>query len=105
MSHHHDHSHDHAHGHPHDHHHDHTHDDHQDHTHGASGTLSFEEKMSKLLEHWIKHNDDHADSYRDWAQKASAEDMKTAAHLLVEVAELTGQITGKFQQALATIKK
>jgi hypothetical protein len=93
MSHHHDHSH----GHGHDHHHD--HGQHSD------GTLSFEEKMIKLLEHWVKHNGDHADSYRDWAQKAQAHGLAEAGALLEEVAEMTGNITGKFEQILATLKQ
>ena len=58
MSHHHDHDHSHGHAHDHDHSHEHAHD----HAHQTHDTLSFEEKMIKLLEHWIKHNDDHADS-------------------------------------------
>ena len=95
MSHHHDH--DHSHGHSHDHHHD--------HAQPSDGTLSFEDKMIKLLEHWIKHNDDHADSYRDWARKAQSHGMAEAGELLSDVAEMTAGITGKFEQILAAIKK
>jgi len=101
MSHHHDHDHSHEHSHDHDHSHGHAHD-HDHHTHD---TLSFEEKMIKLLEHWIKHNEDHADSYRDWAQKAQANGMPDAGALLGEVAEMTAKITGKFEETLAAIKK
>lgn len=61
--------------------------------------------MIKLLEHWVKHNDDHAGSYRDWAKKAKEQGLQGAGALLEEVAEMTGRITGKFEQALATIKK
>ena len=60
--------------------------------------------MIKLLEHWIKHNDDHADSYRDWAEKARAHGMPDAGKHLQEVAELTGSITGKFIEILKVIK-
>ena len=101
MSHHHDHDHSHGHAHDHDHSHEHAHD----HDHQTHDTLSFEEKMIKLLEHWIKHNDDHADSYRDWAQKAQANGMPDAGALLGEVAEMTADITGKFKETLAAIKK
>lgn len=61
--------------------------------------------MIKLLEHWIKHNDDHADSYHDWAQKAQAHGMAEAGVQLEEVVGMTGNITGKFKQILATLKK
>ena len=101
MSHHHDHDHSHEHAHDHAHSHEHAHD----HAHQTHDTLSFEEKMIKLLEHWIKHNDDHADSYRDWAQKAQANGMPDAGALLGEVAEMTTDITGKFKETLAAIKK
>ena len=35
----------------------------------TQNTLSFQEKMIKLLDHWIKHNDDHSKTYIDWAEK------------------------------------
>ena len=61
--------------------------------------------MIKLLEHWIKHNEDHADSYRDWAKKAQAHGMTDVGALLGEVAELTANITGKFEKTLKTLEK
>lgn len=61
--------------------------------------------MIKLLEHWIKHNEDHVASYRDWAQKAQSHGLPEAGDRLSEVAELTAGLTGKFEQILATLKK
>ena len=61
--------------------------------------------MIKLLEHWIKHNADHAASSQDWARKARDNGLPAAAELLVEVAEMTGSITGKFEDILQTLKK
>ena len=112
----HGHTHEHTHTHSHEHKHEHSHEHKHEHSHGHShaedqepdqpspGTLSFEEKMIKLLEHWIRHNDDHADSYRDWAEKARAHGMSDAGEHLAEVAEMTGRITGKFEEILKTIK-
>ncbi|MBI9082502.1 MAG: hypothetical protein JEZ11_02820 [Desulfobacterales bacterium] len=85
------------------HHHDHDHDDH-DHSHDAPGDMTFEEKMAKLLAHWIKHNDDHAQSYRDWAGKARSSHLTEVAAELDRVAEMTGEITAKFQKALVLVK-
>ena len=82
------------------HHHHHTHD-----THDAPEEMDFEEKMTKLLAHWIRHNDDHAQSYRDWADKARAAGLADAAATLDQVAEMTGEITGKFQKALDQVKQ
>ena len=82
----------------HHHHHDH-------HDHETESTLSFEEKLIKLLEHWIKHNGDHAQTYKDWAQKAKEKGMNTAADLLREAAEMTDRISKKFEQAAQSVKK
>jgi len=91
--------------HQHDHEHSHGHGHHHDNAQHAEGTLSFEDKMIKLLEHWIKHNEDHVDSYRSWAQKARSNGMPEAGAQLSEAADMSASLTGKFEQILATIKK
>ena len=93
MSHHHEHEHSHTQEHQHEHGHTHAHD------HGTPGTLSFPEKMAKLLDHWIQHNNDHASDYRSWAAKATAENLPEAAALLEEAADMTRQISEKFEAA------
>ncbi len=75
------------------------------HHHEIKSTLSFDEKMIKLLDHWIKHNDDHAKTYRDWAQKAKDKDMRKAASLLKDAADLTLTINKKFEEASEFIRK
>jgi hypothetical protein len=67
--------------------------------------LSFEEKMIKLLSHWIKHNDDHANTYTEWAEKTKAADMAAIGTLLTEAAEITRSISTKFETALNQLKK
>ena len=81
------------------HHHNHRHD------HEVQSTLTFDEKMIKLLEHWIKHNDDHAATYRDWAQKAKEKDMGETGSLIEDAAEMTLEISKKFEEAAKLIKK
>jgi len=61
--------------------------------------------MIKLLEHWIKHNDDHAETYRDWAQKAKEKNMREAGLLLEDAAEMTRMISKKFEEAATLIVK
>ena len=95
MTHHHDHDHKHHHDHDHKHHHD----------HDIQSTLTFDEKMIKLLEHWIKHNDDHVRTYRDWGQKAKDKGMPETASLLEEAAEMTDRISKTFAEAAASVKK
>ncbi len=100
MSHHdHDHDHDHKHGHKHDH-------DHHDHNHQHGTTeMTFEEKVVKLLEHWIKHNDDHAKTYQGWADQAKENRMEAVAALIEEAAEMNLAVNEKFEQAKALIRE
>ncbi|WP_419655664.1 hypothetical protein [Desulfosarcina variabilis] len=101
--HHHDHDHDHHH---HDHGHHHDHHDH-DHHHGhspATAPLSFAEKLTKLLDHWIQHNDHHAEDYRKWAQDARQNNQAAIAEQLDAAAELTETITDRFRKAADCVK-
>ncbi len=81
-----------------DHHHHHHHD------HDSHGELSFDEKMTKLLEHWIKHNQDHASNYRNWAEKAKANGKADIGVLLEEAAEMSLAINEKFAAASVIIR-
>ena len=83
--------------------------DHSSHSHahdhgGVSDSLSFDEKMIKRLEHWVRHNDDHADTYRTWAKTAKDMEMSDLSDLLVEMAEMTIAIRQKIERAIALVK-
>jgi hypothetical protein len=77
----------------------HQHDNH----HETESILSFDEKMIKLLEHWIKHNDDHSKTYRDWEKKSKDNDMAQIGSLLEDAIDMTAMITKKFEEALKLI--
>jgi len=79
-----------------DHHHHHHHND-------SHGELSFDEKIEKMLSHWIKHNEDHASNYRNWAEKAKANGKDKAGILLEEAADMSLAINEKFEAAQAII--
>ena len=81
-------------GHHHHHHHGHSHD-----------TLSVEEKLTKLLDHWRHHNDDHAKSYEDWERKAREAGLENVADSLAKAAELTREITAELTNALKFMKE
>jgi hypothetical protein len=80
------------------------HHHHHHHDHDSHGELSFDEKMAKMLDHWIKHNQDHALNYRNWAEKAKANGKDDAGVLLGEAADMSLAINAKFEAALALIK-
>ncbi len=77
---------------------------HHDH-HEKENDMSFREKLEKLLQHWVKHNTDHAETYRAWMKKAEMEDMKEVANRLEEAAEMTIQINKKFEEAIRSVAK
>lgn len=102
---HHDHDHDHEH-HSHHHHHDHGdphhHHDHHHHEHGQQepkNVMSDREKLAKLLDHWVSHNNDHADNYTQWSGKAQEMGLEQVAGLLKDAADLTHAISEKFIKA------
>ena len=98
MSHHHDHN-DH-----HDHHDHHHHNDHDHHHDEGGDALSLEGKLAKLFDHWIRHNDSHAETYRQWQKKAEAEGMTAVAGILEEVSTMTDAITEKLRAGAGAVK-
>ena len=70
------------------------------HHHDPETEMPFPEKLEKILEHWLKHNEDHAATYRSWAQQARDNGLENAAAQLDTAASMTMEISGKFQAAL-----
>jgi hypothetical protein len=69
----------------------------------SGGGLSLEAKLERLLTHWIDHNSDHANTYRDWADQASAHDLNGVAASLTKAADLTEAISRQFEAALKAL--
>ena len=82
-------------------HHHHGHD--HDHQHSTT-EMTFEEKIVKLLEHWVKHNDDHANTYRGWADQAKENHLDAGAAIIEEAAQMNLAVNEKFEQAKALIQ-
>jgi hypothetical protein len=70
--------------------------------HDSHSDLPFDEKLLKLLNHWIKHNEDHALNYRNWVEKAKAKGKDETGLPIEEAAEMSLAINEKFEAALAT---
>jgi hypothetical protein len=83
---------------------------HHDHPHHcgrndrSQAELSFDEKLIKLLGHWIRHNQEHAKTYGDWAEKAAADSKGEVAVLLNEAVSLSMDLQRKFEQALRKMR-
>ena len=77
--------------------------DHHHHDHDSHEEIPFDDKLVKLLSHWIKHNEDHALNYRNWAEKAKTNGNGQVAELLEEAAEMSLTINEKFEAAIAAL--
>ena len=63
------------------------------------------DKLKKLLEHWSEHNEEHAKTYLEWAEKASASGDKELSSILKEIAENTKKMDGLFEKAKKAVRK
>ena len=74
--------------------------DHHHHDHESHDEIPFDEKLMKLLSHWIKHNEDHALNYRNWAEKAKANGKENVGKFLLEAAQMSLSTNDLFEKAL-----
>jgi hypothetical protein len=87
------------------HHHDHEHDHHSGHESAeSSGLFSETDKLIKMVEHWIHHNEEHSRSYRKWADRAREMGQEEAGAILEEVADGTLSQNRSFERMLALLK-
>lgn len=56
------------------------------------------DKLRVLLPHWIEHNGEHADTFREWAEQAGA-----AREALLDAARLVDEANARLQDGLAQI--
>lgn len=61
------------------------------------------EKLKKLLHHWQHHNDEHAEVYRQWADKALNLGNKELSKVLEEIYHETKKMNGLFEKAMKAI--
>ena len=79
--------------------------DHHHHDHDPNGEIPFNEKLDRIIRHWIKHNEDHVSNYRNWAENAKVNDQHQAAVLLEEAADISLSVNQKFEAALAILDR
>lgn len=86
------------------HHHDHDHNDHHHHSHDESSEMSMEDKLAKLLDHWLHHNEEHVKSYELWAERAKSHGNGEVAELILKAAEKSRSADEDFKAALTALK-
>lgn len=63
------------------------------------------ERLRKLIVHWQEHNEEHAKSYKKWAEEAEASGFHKVAELLGKVHEETVKINSLFEEARKEVEK
>ena len=76
------------------------HHHHEDNSAELKGALSEREKLGRLLEYWIKHNEEHANTYLEWSKKATTEELKDVAEILEEASNTALSLNALLQEAL-----
>ena len=88
-------------------HHSHSHPDHGHHHHSheenEGGQLDFAQKLTRRLENWRHHNEDHLDGYRQWAETTATKGYPEVSSCLGEILALSRQITERLDRALASL--
>lgn len=86
------------------HHHDHHHHHHHHEEASSQQKPSEIEKLTKVVEHWIHHNEEHARSYEEWARRAREMGQEQVALILEQVSRETALQNQNFEKALSLLK-
>ena len=63
------------------------------------------EKLKTLLPHWMKHNDEHAKTYKNWAEKMSSLGKKELSEVLEVIHQESEILRGLFQEAQRVVDR
>jgi rubrerythrin len=58
------------------------------------------EKLKRLFEHWIEHNEAHVKTYNEWAAKAESLGEKNLAETLKQITEESKKLEELFKKAM-----
>lgn len=61
------------------------------------------EKLKRLLHHWQHHNDEHAEVYKQWADKVISLGNKELSKILTDLYNETKKLNRLFEDALKMI--
>jgi hypothetical protein len=61
-------------------------------------------KLNKLLHHWMEHNDEHAETYKEWSEKAARLGKNDLSEILLKLCNETKRLNGLFQEAQKRLK-
>jgi hypothetical protein len=62
------------------------------------------EKLKKLIPHWMEHNDEHAETYKSWAEKMSSLKKKELSEILIRLYQESKKLRELFKEAMRMIE-
>lgn len=62
------------------------------------------ERLKKLLDHWSEHNLEHAETYREWAEKISKLGNRDAAETLERLSLETKKLQSLFEEVREKVR-
>jgi hypothetical protein len=62
-------------------------------------------KLKKMAEHWIGHNEEHARSYRLWADRAREAGQTEPGEILAGIAGETLELNRKFERIILLLNE
>lgn len=71
----------------------------------GGGKMEEIKKLSHLIHHWKEHNDEHAEGYRQWAERVKTLGNKELFNILIELYEETKKIGTLFEKAREEVRK
>jgi hypothetical protein len=84
-----------------EHHHNHGHT----HEEEKGATLNDLAKLRILLPHWIEHNDEHAESFQEWAERARKLGQEETARWIKEAVERMAVCNEALAEAMKALEK
>jgi hypothetical protein len=67
--------------------------------------METERKLARLLPHWIEHNREHAESYREWAGKANEAGLTDVAKGIEEAIAAIEKANGALERSFGLVRE
>jgi len=62
------------------------------------------QKLTALLEYWIKHNEEHGEEFKEWADRADALEGTDVRAELMQACEEMGRVNALLLRALGKLR-
>lgn len=67
--------------------------------------MDYSHKLKRLLSHWKEHNNEHAEIYRDWAERVLSDGNERLSKILTSLYHETKQLNRLFEDAIQELDR